>query len=136
DMHYLLRRNWSAYVQYATGNNIPPSSVFDVKNAAVATLPKPTLTTSYQAGEMWKLDRLTLDVDVYHLRFENDYSSSPDPATGEPVYYLSGTSITKGVEVESTIRVAYGLALYLNGTYGSAKYSATHLSVQNAPRDN
>ena len=43
--------------------------------------------------------------------------------------------MTKGVEAESTILVGGGLAVYLNGTKGSAKYAGSNLWVQNAPRD-
>ena len=41
---YRVWRNWSVYGQFAEGSVIPPSNVFDVPNAAVATPPKPTLT--------------------------------------------------------------------------------------------
>src|SRR5262249_45704921 len=40
DAHYLLQRNWSVYAQYATGAVIPPTNVFDVKDANVSILPK------------------------------------------------------------------------------------------------
>jgi iron complex outermembrane receptor protein len=40
-----------------------------------------------------------------------------------------------GVEVESTILVGRGVAVYLNGTKGTAKYTDTGLWVQNAPTD-
>ena len=135
DAHYLLRRNWSVYGQYGKGQNIPPSSVFDVKNAAVAILPNPTLTQTYQTGSVWKGDRFTLDVDTFHIHFENDYSSAPDPLTGEPVYYLAGAAVTKGVEAESNILLAPGFSVYLNATKGSARYENTGLSVQQAPQD-
>jgi len=135
DAHYMLQRNWSVYAQYGRGQNIPPTSVFDVKNAAVAVLPNPTMTTTYQVGSVWKAGRATLDVDVYNIRFENDYSSTPDPVTGEPVYFLNGDATTKGVEAESTILVSRGLSLYLNGTVGRARYSDTGLLAQNAPKD-
>ena len=135
DAHYLLRQNWSAYVQYGKGQNIPPSSVFDVKNAQVSVLPRPTLTSTYQAGSVWKSGRLTLDVDAFRIHFENDYSSAPDPATGEPVYYLAGSAVTKGVEAESNILVGGGFSMYLNATAGSAKYVNTGLWVQNAPQN-
>ena len=134
DAHYLLQRNWSVYAQYGKGQNIPPSSVFDVKNAAVAVLPKPTLTETYQFGTVWKGDRFTLDVDTFHIHFDNDYSSAPD-ATGEPVYYLAGAAVTKGVEAESNVLVGGGISVYLNGTLGSATYTDTGVSVQNAPKD-
>ncbi|MBI3399777.1 MAG: TonB-dependent receptor [Acidobacteria bacterium] len=135
DAHYMLKSNWSAYAQYGKGQNIPPTSVFDVKNAAVQTLPNPTLTDTYQAGTVYKSGRLALDVDVYRINFENDYSSTIDQVSGEPVYYVSGTEVTKGIEAESTILVGGGLSLYLNGTTGSARYTDTGLWSQNAPED-
>src|SRR6185295_18511645 len=51
------------------------------------------------------------------------------------VVVLTGTSETKGVEAESTILVARGLSLYLNGTVGSARYADSGQWVQNAPKD-
>jgi iron complex outermembrane receptor protein len=123
------------YGQYGKGQNIPPTSIFDVKGALVATLPKPILTNTVQFGSVWKSNRATLDVDVYHINFQNNYSSSIDPTTGETVYFLSSKSITKGVEAESTILVGGGLAVYLNGTAGTAKYTDTGQWVQNAPKD-
>lgn len=133
DAHALLREYWSAYGQYGKGQNIPPTSVFDVKNAQVGTLPKPVLTDTYQVGTVVKSHRATLDVDVYHIAFQNDYSSTFDPVSGDTVYFFTGKSITKGVEAESTVLVGNGLAVYLNATKGSARYADTNLRVQNAP---
>jgi iron complex outermembrane receptor protein len=135
DAHYRVQPYWSAYVQYGRGQNIPPTSVFDVKNAQVGTLPKPVLSDTFQVGTVWKSNRATLDVDVYRIRFESDYASTFDPVTADTVYFLNGESVTKGVEAESTILVGRGLSLYLNGTAGSAKYVDTGLWVQNAPSD-
>ncbi|MEP7306167.1 MAG: TonB-dependent receptor [Acidobacteriota bacterium] len=135
DAHLLVQPYWSMYGQYGKGQNIPPSSVFDVKNAQVGTLPKPILTDTYQVGSVWKARRATLDVDFYHIRYESDYSSTFDNVTGDTLYFLNGASITKGVEVESTILLGGGLAVYLNGTKGSAKYIDSDLWVQNAPSD-
>jgi iron complex outermembrane receptor protein len=109
--------------------------VFDVKNAQVGTLPKPILTDTIQFGSVWKSKKATLDVDAYHINFQSDYSSTFDPVTGDTLYFLNGKSVTKGVEAESTILVGGGMAVYLNGTAGSAKYADSKLWVQNAPRD-
>ena len=134
DAHYLLQRNWSVYGQYGKGQAIPPSSVFDVKNGAVAVLPNPILTDTYQVGSVFKANRFTLDIDTYRIKYESDYSSTPD-ATGEPVYFLNGSSVTKGVEVESNVLVGGGFSVYLNATSGAAKYDNTGLWAQNAPKD-
>lgn len=121
DARYKLRPNWTAYAQFATGSNIPPSNVFDSKGAQVAVLPKPTGVKTYQVGSVVKFNRVTFDVDAYYSHFQNPYSSFLDTA-GESFFYQTGPSNTKGVEAESNVLLGHGLSLYLNGTMGSAKY--------------
>ena len=121
DARYKLRSNWTAYAQFATGSNIPPSSVFDTKGALVSVVPKPTAVKTYQAGSVVKFNRWTLDVDAYYSHFQNPYSSFLDSA-GEAYFFQTGPSNTKGVEAESNILLGHGVSLYLNGTMGSAKY--------------
>jgi iron complex outermembrane receptor protein len=123
------------YGQYGKGQNIPPTSIFDVTGAQVATLPAPILSDTFQVGSVWKSRRATLDVDVYHIQIQNDYSSSFDNTLGETLYFASGTSVSKGIESESTILLGGGVALYMNGTAGSARYTDTGLRVQNSPSD-
>jgi iron complex outermembrane recepter protein len=135
DAHALVQSYWSVYAQYGRGQNIPPTSVFDVKNAQVGTLPKPILADTAQIGSVWKSHRATLDVDFYHITFQSDYSATFDTTTGDTVYFLNGESVTRGVEAESTILVGGGVAVYLNATKGTAKYTDSHLWVQNAPGD-
>ena len=135
DAHYLVQSYWSVYGQYGKGQNIPPTSIFDVKGAQVATTPKPILTDTVQFGSVWKSNRATLDVDYYHINFQNDYSSTIDPVSAETVYFLTSDSTTQGFEAESTILVGGGFAVYLNGTTGTAKYNDTKQWVQNAPSD-
>jgi iron complex outermembrane recepter protein len=135
DGRYLLRGNWSVYGQYGRGQNIPPTSVFDVKDAQVGTPPKPILTDTAQFGSVWKSRRATLDVDAYHINFQADYSSTLDPVTGDTEYVLNGKLVTQGVEAESTILMGHGLAVYLNATKGTSKYVDTKLWSQNAPSD-
>ena len=134
DARYRLRGNWSTYAQWATGNVIPPSSVFDVKNAAVALTPKPTVTKAFQFGTVFKANRFTIDADFYLIHAGNAYSSAPD-ATGEPVYYATADTHTKGFEVEGNYAIGHGFFLYGNGTVGSAKYADTHLRVASSPHD-
>jgi len=133
--HWLPQSFWSLYVQYADGNNIPPTSVYDVKGAQVSVPPKPILAHTTQFGSVWKSRRATLDANYYHIKFESDYSSTLDPVTGDTVYFLNGAAVTQGVEAESTIIVGGGVSVYLNATKGTAKYTDTNLWVQNSPSD-
>ena len=135
DARYLVRSNWSVYGQYGRGQTIPPTSVFDVKNAQVGTPPKPILTDTVQFGSVWKSRRATLDVDAYHIDFQADYSSTLDPVSGDTEYFLNGRLVTQGVEAESTILVGGGIAVYMNATKGTSRYVDTRLWSQNAPSD-
>jgi iron complex outermembrane receptor protein len=134
DVHYLPRQNWSVYGQYATGNNVPPSSVFDVKNAQVIVVPKPIEAKTWQGGTVYKARRLTLDFDVFHTGFDNDYSSTTD-TSGNVSYFSSGSSTSKGVETEATYMIGSGFFVYGNATKGSTRYDATGQLLQNAPQD-
>lgn len=135
DGNYRLTHNWSAYAQLSTGSVVPPSKVFDYTQSAtgtpVKTLPKQQRSTTYQVGTVLKLRRFTLDADYYHVRFQNSYSSTLD-STGEPVYFLQPSSITKGFEAESNIYITHGLSVYLNASVGRAEYVGS-LNVDCAP---
>jgi iron complex outermembrane receptor protein len=138
---YRVKGNWSVYGQFAEGSSIPPSSVFDVKNAQVLTPPKPTIAKTYQTGSVLKYNRWTLDVDAYYVHFQNGYDSYTDPTTNEPVFVATGPSNTKGLEGESNIVIGHGVSLYLNASKGAAKYQTGKnypnggLWVADTPRD-
>ncbi len=86
-----------------------------------------------QFGTVWKSSRATLDVDVYHIGFQNTWSSTTDATTGDTLYFQGADSTTKGIEAESTVLLGGGLAVYLNATAGKASYNDTGLWVQNTP---
>jgi iron complex outermembrane receptor protein len=134
DLHYQIAPTWSAYAQIARGDQIPSTSVFDVPNARVATTPKATKSTTTQVGTVWQSDNWSLSADVYRIRLDSPYSSSLDPATGEPVYFLNGKEISKGVEAEGTFLLGNGFSIYGNATVGSTKYD-TGKWVAGAPAD-
>ena len=126
DGNYRILNNWSAYAQLSTGSIVPPSNVFDfvpgTEGAATSTLPKQQRSTTYQGGTVLKLKRVTLDLDAYHIKFQNSYSSTTDPTTGEQDFYPQPASITKGIEGESNLYFGHGLSAYLNATAGKADY--------------
>ncbi len=47
------------------------------------SMPKPILSDTAEVGSVWKARRATLDVDFYHIKLQNDYSSTFDPETGD-----------------------------------------------------
>jgi iron complex outermembrane receptor protein len=128
----------SVYAQVALGSAAPPSATYDYNHTISSTNPTPGLetapkqqkSTTYQGGSVYKGNRITLDGDLYLVRFQNSYSSTTDTTVGDPLYgqdifYLQPSSTTKGVEFESTAVLAKGLNLYLNGTAGNAYYHGT-----------
>jgi iron complex outermembrane receptor protein len=93
----------------------------------IHTPPKQQRSTAYQVGTVFKAQKITLDADAYHVRFQSGYSSTidnvtTDPDYGDAIYYLAPSSVAKGIEFESTIVPVTGLNLYLNGTVGNAYY--------------
>jgi iron complex outermembrane receptor protein len=125
-LNYRIRSNWSAYVQAAQGSIVPPSAVFDFTQSAngtpVATLPKQQKNTTYQTGTVVKLKNVTFDADVFRIHFDNTYSDYVPASTGEPVYYLTPSTVTEGLEGESNIYITHGLSLYLNASYDNSYY--------------
>jgi iron complex outermembrane receptor protein len=135
DLNYRIQNNWSFYIQAATGAAAPPSSTYDYNHTVSTTNPTPGLavapklqkSTTYQAGTVLKAQRITFDMDGYLVRFQNTYTSVVDSTAGDPlygqsIYYLQPSSVTQGVEFESTAVLAKGLYLYLNGTAGNSYY--------------
>ncbi|GGG90572.1 TonB-dependent receptor [Silvibacterium dinghuense] len=128
--NYRILNNWSAYAQFGKGAQIPPSSTFDVAGGGqeVSTLPKPTETTTYQAGTVLKANRFTLDADVFRVKFQNNYVSNAvanpnDSAYDLNEYYLGPDSVTKGFEAETNVALGYGFHAYANGTVNKATYT-------------
>ena len=138
DFNYRIQPNWSVYAQAATGSIVPPSAVYDFYQTPTAAIPNPQLATppkqqkssTYQIGTVFKGQKITVDADAYHIRFQNSYSSvldttAGDANLGDSVYFLQPSSVTQGVEFESTMVLAKGLNLYLNATADNAYYSGS-----------
>jgi len=137
EANYRIDPNWSAYVQYGMGSEIPPSSVFDVTAASVTVLPKPQIASTYQGGSVLKLNHLSLDADYYYIHFENSYVATP--VANSFTYNTTPPSNTTGFEAEGNVALTHGLSVFLNGTVASAKYVSTattpSLWVASAPHD-
>jgi iron complex outermembrane receptor protein len=132
DVHYKLAPNWSVYGQYAVGDQIPSTTVFDVPNAKVAVPPKPTKATTTQFGTVYNTEAYTASADVYYTELDSTYTSVL--VNGNPVFSPSGTQINQGVEGEINYVLGGGFSVYANATIGSLKYSDGKW-VQGAPQD-
>lgn len=137
DAHYFLQKNWSAYAQFAEGDLIPPTSVFDVPFANVLTPPKVQKSHTFQVGTDFKSDLFTMDANVYHTKLDNSYTCGIDPS--DPTTQIcaaTGDEVTEGFEIEGTYLMEHGLSLYANGTLGTTKYQGGSLDgkwVSGAP---
>ncbi len=107
---------------FGEGDIIPPTSVFDVKNAAVTTPLQPQIAKTYEAGSVLKYNRWTLDLDAFDVHYGSGYQVYTDPLTLLPVYTQTGPINTQGIEGEGNIALGYGFSLYLNGSVTNAKY--------------
>jgi iron complex outermembrane receptor protein len=126
--NFRVKSNWSVYGDYGRGSVIPPSSIFDTTGAQVAVTPEPTVADTIQGGTVLKLNRLMMDADVFHIHYQNAYSSYTD-STGFTFYYQSPASNTTGFEFESTVALPHGLNFVSNSTLGQAKYVAASAST-------
>ncbi len=138
DINFRAMPNWSVYGQVATGSVVPASATYDYLQTVqaststlpkLATPPKQQKNTTYQVGSVYKGQRITLDADAYFIRFQSGFSStidnSGDTNNGDTIYYLQPSSISQGLEFESTLVLTPGLNLYLNGSASNAYYHGT-----------
>jgi iron complex outermembrane receptor protein len=130
--NYRILSNWSVYGDFGKGDEIPPTSLFDVAGggAEVGVVGSPMMTTTYQGGTVAKLNRFTFDADVFRVKFQNNYISyttaNPNnPAYNLNEYYLGPDSFTLGFEGEANAALGYGLHLYANGTVDKANYTGS-----------
>ncbi len=138
DVHYKIAPNWTAYAQFAAGDQIPSTSVFDVKDAKVSPAPKATKTKTLQVGTVWQSAQMSLAADVYHTKLDGAYTPLSPDANGNVGYVLSGTQVTQGVEAEANLVLGKGFSAYAGVTLGSLKYTSGAISgqwVAGAPKD-
>ena len=138
EANYRVTPYASLFGQYGRGSIAPFSSVFDTTGAQVAVTPPPTLADTFQGGTIFKLSRLAFDADVYHIHFQNTYSTYTDttggnttvnPDYGMTYYYANPNSNTNGFEAEGNYAVTRALSFNANGTFGVAKYEASNGSA-------
>jgi iron complex outermembrane receptor protein len=133
--NYKFSPQWSGYAQYAYGDQIPSTSIFDVPNAKVSPAPKPTKAKAAQVGTVYNSNDLTIGANLYHIDLDGAYAQSSTPdAYGNIGWYLSGSQVSQGVDGEATFALGNGFSLYANAMVGSLK-SNTGKWIAGAPRD-
>ena len=128
DVNYLIEKGLSVYAQAAKGYLTPPLNVF---YAPIVTSVQPSTTDNYQIGTVYKHGWLAADADLYYIRYQN-YIASTTIGTNT-LYTNQGSAHFKGIELEATAQLGYGVALYANGSLNDANY-ANGATVAQAPR--
>ena len=102
--NYRITNNWSVYGQFGKGDEIPPTSDFDVTGGGqeAAGFPGPQLATAYQGGTVLKTNRFTMDADFYRVKFQNNYNQYIDNNVGSAdfglqLYYLGPELLHTGI---------------------------------------
>ncbi len=131
-VNYRLMKNLSVYAQVAEGFLAPNLNTFYTSTANLATSSvSPQKSWNYQAGAVYRSQRLTVSGDVYYIDFSNLIGSRT--VGGNPEFFNQGGVTYKGIEAESTYYVGSGFSLYGNATLNDATSQQTHLRIANAP---
>ncbi|MDE1146804.1 MAG: TonB-dependent receptor [Azospirillaceae bacterium] len=134
-VNYRVNDQMAVYGQWAMGFQAPQVSVLETSGSS-ANRVTPQQTINYQAGVVYKTDRLVADFDGYYINFRNKVGSDLETVNGianTTVYYNQGGVIYKGIEAEVTYTLFNGLAVTANGSLNSAATKATGLQIANAP---
>jgi len=131
DVRYKASPNLTIYGQYAVGDQIPSTNVWDIANAAITVPPKPTKAATTQFGTVFNAPSYTAAADIYYSELDSTYSCDKTSGVCTP----TGTQYNQGIEAEANFLLGGGFNLYLNATYGSLKYASTGKWVSGAPSD-
>jgi outer membrane cobalamin receptor len=129
----------SFYFQYGRGYEIPDLATFYVSNPYQnSTVPNETST--YQAGIVGKSNEAAWDVDYYTVNFSNLQSLLNVDAAGNlcsscsyTAYFDVGGARYRGIEMEGTVALGGGAALYANYSTDSARELTYNTQVKSVP---
>jgi iron complex outermembrane receptor protein len=142
DIHYMIQPNWSLYAQFASGDVIPSTTVFDNSSGkyqpgttAPTLLPPPIQTKSYQIGSVFKGKNYSVDGDVYMTRADGSLTPIYDAASYSTYYLATGSGTYSGVEAQGTYAFDGGISVYANASKMNAKYDNNGLNMPSVPTD-
>ena len=105
--------------------------------AATCSSVAPGRSTNYQGGVVYHGAHLSLDGDLYLIRFRNKFAQDISaPASEGVVFFNQGAVTYKGIEGQATYALDNGLAVFANGSRNYAKTDnpgSPHTQVVNAP---
>lgn len=131
-VRYRFLPELSGYAQFAQGFQEPSVGLQQITNPSLNRV-KPQTTNNYQAGMVWRNDRVTVDADAYFINFANYIQQLTLPGSNQSYYSNLGGVYYKGVEAQGTLVVGGGFSLYANGGLLSAQSKGSHLRVGGVP---
>ena len=129
DANYRVTKALAVYAQVAEGYLAPELGVLG--NQA-ATSVQPSTTWSYQVGSALHKRWLSLGADLYYIDFDNYINNTT--IENVTTYFNQGGAVFKGVEVEGTVTLGDGFAVYANGTLNDSNYDSNGNNLAQTPR--
>lgn len=130
-INYSLTNDWTVYGQVAQGYLAPNLNQFYVPDPTLNRA-DPQKTLTYQAGTVYKTDRVNADISVYEIDYKNYPRTTNDYATGQTIVVMAKGAWFSGVEAEATFALGGGFSLYGNGSINHAEYKKSKLDVDMA----
>jgi iron complex outermembrane receptor protein len=98
---------------------------------------EPQESKNYQLGFVYRDNRLTVDADVYYIKFNNKLQSTTvnDPVAGaqETVNFNLGGAVYKGVEGQVTFKATDHISVFANGSVNPAKATGASTTIGDVP---
>ncbi len=115
--NYRIRSNLSVYAEYAQGFLVPNVSSYYVNTPQTSKV-VPQESTNYQLGTVFNAGNLGFDGDIYYIDFKHKIQTAT--VNGESYETNSGGATYKGVELQATYALPYGLSAFGNYSINDA----------------
>ncbi len=119
----------SVFAQAARGYQTPSLNLFSTTQLTSVT---PSTTNSFQVGGVIDRDNFSLGTDLYYIQYENFINSRT--VGGFTTFFNQGGAVYKGIEVEGTVKLKRGVALYANGSLNYSGYTTNGNALAQTPR--
>ncbi len=127
--NWRIRHDLSIFAQAAEGYLTPELNLFSTTNVASV---QPSTSWSYQVGTVFQRPWLTLGADLYQVDFNNIIVGN---TVGTFTTFTNrGSATFKGIELEGTVRLGRGFAVYGNGTLNDSTYASNGNNLAQTPR--
>jgi iron complex outermembrane receptor protein len=130
--NYTIAPGLSTYAQYAQGMLVPDIGNYQSTSGSLTNI-DPQKSTNYQLGLVHQSDRLTVDTDIYYIKFTNKIAQTPGTTSSAATYYNQGGVAYKGVEGQLTYALTDAVSGYVNGSLNRATSYSTGLETKDVP---